>query len=143
VIRTRDEALEFLAEASPGDLWRSAKISVDRRIKDLLSHAAFESLSEEVRSELHAGMLEIRSSFWAKDLENLSSAGDRLREIWTSGKIVSTAENREVAQQVQDRLLNLVEEVEMAVALHTCTRAEPDLGTAAYLECLLRGGPGD
>lgn len=142
-IRTREEALEFLAGASPSDLWNSAKLSVDERIKDLLSHAGFDSLDEEVQSRLHASMLEIRSSFWAEDLEKLSSAGEELREVWKSGRIVSTAENRRQAEQLQDRLLDLVKEVEMAVALQSCARPEHDLGTTGYLDCLLRGGPGN
>ena len=53
VIRTREEALEVLAEASPGALWRSAKLCVDRRLKDLLSHPGFEALDHQIRSELH------------------------------------------------------------------------------------------
>jgi len=142
-IRTREEALEFLAEASPGGLWRSSKLSVDERIKALLSHAGFDSLDEGVRSRLHDSMLEIRSSFWAEDLEKLSSAEEELREVWKSGRIVSNAENRKQAEQLQDRLLDLVEEVEIAVALQSCARPEHGLGTTGYLDCLLRGGPGN
>jgi hypothetical protein len=142
-IRTREEALEFLAEVSPSDLRNSAKLSVDERIKDLLSHPGFDSLDEGVQSRLHASMLEIRSSFWAEDLEKLASAEKELRQLWKSGGIVSKAENRKQAEQLQDRLLDLVEEVEMAVALQSCARPEHDLGTAGYLDCLLRGGPGD
>jgi hypothetical protein len=143
VIRTREEALEVLAEASHSALWRSAKFCVDRRLKDLLSHPGFEALDEEIQSKLHASMLEIRPSFWAEDLERLSSAEEALRQVWESGEIVSTAENREIAERLQDRLLRLVEEVEMAAALQKCARKERPLETADYLDCLLRGGPGD
>ena len=143
VIRTREEALEVLAEASPGALWRSAKLCVDRRIKDLLSHPGFEALDKEIQSELHAGMFEIRPSFWEEDLERLSSAERALRRVWESGEIVSTAENRKVAEGLQDRLLRLVEEVEMAATLQKCAREVDPLATVDYLECLLRGGPDD
>lgn len=142
VIHSREEALEALAEASSGALWRSAKLCVDRRLKDLLSHPGFEALDEEIQSELHAGMFEIRPSFWEEDLERLSSAERTLRRVWESGKIVSTAENREVAERLQDRLLRLVEEVEMAAALQKCAREGHPLATVDYLDCLLRGGPG-
>jgi hypothetical protein len=143
VIRTRAEALEVLAEASPSDLWRSAKLCVDRRIQDLLSQAGFESLDETVQSRLHTSMLEIRASFWAEDLERLSSAGEELREVWESGRIVSAAEDREYAQPLQDRLRRLVEEVEMAVTLQSCASQKHDLGSAKDLDCLMRGGPGE
>jgi hypothetical protein len=143
VIRTREEALEVLAEASRGALWRSAKFCVDRRIKDLLSHPGFEALDEEIQSKLHASMLEIRQSFWAEDLQRLSSAEEALRQLWERGEIVSTAENREVAERLQDRLLRLVEEVEMAAALQECAREAHPQETVDYLECLLRGGPDD
>ena len=142
-IRTREEALEFLAETSPGALWRSSKLSVDERIKDLLSHPGFDSLDERLQSQLHASMLEIRSSFWAEDLEKLASAGVALREVWEGESVVAEAESREGAEQIQRRLLELVDEVEMTVALQSCARAKPHLGTAAYLDCLLSEGPGD
>lgn len=142
VVRTREEALEALAEASPGALWRSAKLCVDRRIKDLLSHPGFEALDKQIQSELHASMLEIRPSFWEEDLERLSSAERALRQLWESGKIVSTAENREVAEGLQDRLLRLMEEVEIAAAIQKCTREGHPLAAVDYLDCLLRGGPG-
>jgi hypothetical protein len=143
VIRTREEALGYLAEASPSDLWKSAKLSVDKRIKHLLAHERFESLDEEIQSKLHASMLKIRSSFWTEDLEMLSEGEEGLREVWQSGKIVSEAENGETAQQLQDRVQRLVEEVQMAVALQKCIRAreEHDLAAEDCLECLLRGGP--
>ncbi len=142
VVRTREEALEVLAEASPGALWRTAKLCVDRRLKDLLSHPGFEALDREIQSELHANLLEIRSSFWTEDLERLSSAEAALRQLWESGSIVGAAENREVAERLQNPLQRLVEEVEMAAALQQCARDEHPLGTLGYLECLLRGGPG-
>ena len=142
-IRTREEALEFLAERSPGALWRPSKLAVDERIKDFLSHSRFDSLDGQLQSQLHASMLEIRSSFWAEDPEKLASAGAALRGVWESGSIVAGAENREDAEQLQRRLRELVEEVEITVALQRCALAEPELGTAAYLGCLLRGGPGD
>lgn len=144
-IRTREEALSYLSEASPGDLQRSAKLAVDRRIKDLLSHEKFESLDEQILSKLHTHMLEIRSAFWTEDLDKLSKGEEGLRAIWESGKIVSTAKNGEYAQQIQDRVLRLVEEVRMAVALQRCMRAreEHDLGTEDWLDCLLNGGPED
>lgn len=142
VVRTREEALEVLADAAPGALWRSAKLCVDRRLKDLLSHPGFEVLDQEIQSELHASLLEIRPSFWTEDLERLSSAVAALRQLWESGRIVGAAENRDVAVRLQDRLLRLVEEVEMAAALQECARDEHPLGTVGYLECLLRGGPG-
>jgi hypothetical protein len=142
VIRTREEALEVLAESSSGALWRSAKLCVDRRLKDLLSHPGLEDLDRDLQSELHSSLLEIRSSFWEEDLERLTSAEAVLRRLFESGRLVSTAENREVEEPIQDRLLRLVEEVEMAAALQECARDEHPLGTAGYLECLLRGGPG-
>ena len=143
VIRTREEALEFLADASPGALWRSSKLCVDRRIKEMLALAGLESLDQPVQSQIHASMLAIRASFWTEDPAKLSSAGKDLREIWESGRVLSAAEDREAGQQLQVGLLRLAEEVEMAVALQRCARAEPDLGTAAHLDCLLRGGPAD
>ena len=142
-IHTREEALEFLSEVTPGALWRSSKLSVDERIKDLLSHPGFDSLDERLQSRLHASMLEIRSSFWAGDPEELASAGAALREVWEGGSVVAEAEGRENAEECQQRLLELVEEVEMAVALQSCARAEPELGTSPYLDCLLSGGPAD
>jgi hypothetical protein len=142
-IRTREEALGFLAATSPGALWRSSKLCVDGRVKDLLSQAGFESLDEAVQAKLHTGMLEIRSSFWAEDLEKLASAGEELREVWESGGIASGPESPEDAERLQDRLLALVEEVEIAVALQRCAREERDRGTAAYLDCVVSGGSGD
>jgi hypothetical protein len=141
-VRTREGALQFLADASPDGLWRSSKLAVDERIQHLLAQAGFESLDEPVQSKLHTQMLEIRSSFWAADLEKLSSAGRALRELWESGSIVSTAADRESAERIQPRLLDLVEEVETAVALQRCARTEHDLGTAAYLDCVLGAAPG-
>jgi hypothetical protein len=142
-IRTREEALEFLAELSPGTLWRSSKLSVDRSIQHLLSHAGFESLAEEVQSQLHANMLKVRSAFWAEDPERLSSAQRALRRVWESGSVISMAANPEDGEELQHRLLQLVEEVEVALTLQACARVQQDLGSAAYLDCLLRGGPGD
>jgi hypothetical protein len=142
-VRTREEALELLAGASPGELWRSAKLSVDGRIKELLSQAGFGSLDDGVQAKLHASMLEIRESFWDEDLEKLSAAGQELREIWESGAIASTAESPEAAKPLQDRLLALVEEVEIAVAVQRCARRRPHLEPADALDCVLGGGPGD
>jgi hypothetical protein len=73
-IETREEAERALAQATLDSLWGSSKLVVDARIKDLLSHPGFGSLDPSIRSELHAGMLEIRRSFWERDLERLSSA---------------------------------------------------------------------
>jgi len=143
VIRTREEALEVLAEASPGDLWRSAKLAVDERIKEVLVQAGFGSLDGEVQSKLHAGMLEIRASFWAEDLEKLSSAGKELRGLWESGSVAPKPGEPEAAKQLQNRLLALVEEVEIAVAVQRCARRQPHLEPVDALDCVLRGGPGD
>jgi hypothetical protein len=142
-ILTREEALEFLSEATPDALWRSSKLSVDARIKDLLSQPGFDSLDEQLQSQIHASMLEIRSSFWAEDPAELASAGAALREVWEGGSIVAEPEGRESAEECQQLLLLLVEEVEMAVAFQSCARAEPELGTSPYLDCLLSGGPVD
>jgi hypothetical protein len=136
-------ALELLAGASPGDLWRSSKISVDERIKEVLSQAGFGSLDGEVQSKLHAGMLEIRASFWEEDLEKLSAAGEELREIWESGGIAAEAESAVDAEGLRDRLLALVEEVEIAVAVQRCARRQPHLEPVDALDCVLRGGPGN
>jgi hypothetical protein len=142
-IRTREEALELLSGASPGDLWRSAKLAVDERIKEVLSQAGFGSLDGEVQSKLHAGMLEIRASFWEEDLEKLSAAGEELREIWESGGIAAEAESPVDAEGLRDRLLALVEEVEIAVAVQRCARRQPHLEPVDALDCVLRGGPGN
>ena len=142
-IRTREEALEVLAGASPGDLWRSAKLAVDGRIKEVLSQAGFGSLDGEVQSKLHAGMLEIRASFWDEDLEKLASAGKELRGLFESGRVAPRAGDPEAAQRLQERLLALVEEVEIVIAVQSCVRRVPDRGAADDLDCALGGGPGD
>jgi hypothetical protein len=143
VIQTADEALEYLAKASSDDLRTSAKLSVDRRIKGVLKCEGFDALDEEVREELHANMLEIRSSFRNGDLESLSERAERLRELSESGRIASEAGNEELGRQLRDRVLRLAEEVGTAASLHGCLRAgeERKWEPADLLACLLRGGP--
>jgi hypothetical protein len=142
-IETREEAERVLAQATPDSLWGSAKLAVDARIKDLLSHPAFGSLDPEIRSELHAGMLEIRSSFWERDPEGLSSAEEALRGVLGGGQIRVKAGSRENGAQLQDRLEELVREVEMAMMLQQCTRPELHLEAADRLDCMLRVGAED
>jgi hypothetical protein len=143
VIQTADEALEYLAKASSDDLRTSAKLSVDRHIKDVLRCEGFDALDEEVREELHTNMLEIRSSFRTGDLESLSERAEQLRKLSESDRIAPAAGDQEHGQQLRDRVLRLAEEVGTAVSLHGCIRAgeEREWEPADLLTCLLRGGP--
>jgi hypothetical protein len=144
-IRSREEALEYLAGASPSELRRSAKLSVDQRIKDVLSHEGFDSLHREIRDSLDDNMLGVRSSFWNRDMDQLSQREEALRELRESGKIVSAARKREAGEELQDRVGRLVEEIQMALALESCTRVREQRGwgPADWLECLLNNGPDD
>jgi len=145
VIRTREEALAYLAEASPSELRQSVKLSVDERIKDVLAHPGFESLDRETRDALHVDLLGIRSFYWSRDLDQLARSEQGLRELSSSGALVSAAETRERGEQLQACVRRLVEQLQTCLALERCTRArdEQGWGAAGWLDCLLNGGPGD
>jgi hypothetical protein len=142
VIHTRQEAVKRLSEAPPDELRRSAKLAVDKRIRDVLAHEGFGSLDREIRESLHASMLAIRSSFWSQGMEQLSARKRALQELLESQKLVSVAR---AAEELEARVLKLVEELRMALALERCMRAreKQDWGAAGTLGCLLNGGPDD
>jgi len=144
-IRSREEALEHLAGASPTELRRSAKLSVDQRIKDVLRHEALESLDQETQNSLHAEMLGVRSAFWDWDMDQLAQRGEALRRLLESGEIASAAPTREDGEELQERVGRLVEEIRMALALERCTRAREQRawGPEEWLDCLLDDGPDD
>jgi hypothetical protein len=145
VIRTRQEALKYLTEASPDALRQSAKLAVDERIKNLLAHAGFGFLDRDVQESLHASLLGIRSSFWSQDLNQLSARRQALHELLKDPEMVAASQATERGKEFRTRALRLVEELQMAVTLERCTRARDkrDWEAADYLQCLLSGGPED
>jgi len=145
VIQTREQALEYLANASPDDLRRSAKLCVDPRIKALLQHEFFGSLDRETQDALHTSMLKIRSSFWRGDSDELADGGRRLREILDGEKIPSTAEPDTPEGAFRECVAELLREVETALALLQCTHARElhDWAPTRQLDCVLKGGPAD
>jgi hypothetical protein len=144
VIHTREEALAYLAQVSASELRRSVKLSVDERVKDVLSHPGFESLDRETRDSLHANLLGIRSFYWSRDLAQLARSEQGLRELSSSGALVSAAETRERGEGLQAGVRRLVEQLQMCLTLESCTRAreEQAWGAAGWLDCMLNGGPG-
>jgi hypothetical protein len=145
VIRTREEALAYLAEASPSELRQSVKLSVDERIKDVLAHPGFESLDRETRDALHVDLLGIRSFCWSRDLDQLARSEQGLRELSSSGALVSAAETSELGEQLQACVRRLLEQLQTSLAFERCTRGREEQGWDAvgWLDCLLNGGPGD
>jgi hypothetical protein len=145
VIKTRKQAIEYLAKTSPDDLRRSAKLCVDRRIKILLQHEFFGSLDRETQDALHTSMLKIRSSFWQGDPDELADGGGALRQILDSGRIPPAADQDTPEGEFRECVAELLSEVETAQVLLECTRARQlhDWDAARQLDCVLKGGPAD
>ena len=142
VIDSRQEALKRLGEASPDELRRSAKLAVDKRIRDVLACERFDSLDPDSQASLHGSMLGIRSSFWSQDLDPLAARKRALQDLLESQKLVSAAQ---AAEEIQACVLKLVEELRMALALERCMHAREEQSWEAedLLDCLLDGGPDD